>query len=789
MIKYLTFVVAGLILLGCTNKKIADDQIRLFPLSDVRLLDGPFQHAMEVNRNYIMQMDPDRLLAPYLREAGLVPKAQPYGNWESYGLDGHTAGHYLSALSLLYAATGDPEAKQRLEYMLNELNVVQQKNQNGYLGGVPGGQQMWDEIASGNIRATNFSLNEKWVPWYNIHKIFAGLYDAYIHVGSELARTMLINVSDWAYNLVSGLSDEQIQNMLIAEHGGMNDVLAQVAQITENEKYLGLAKRFSHQMILDPLLRNEDALEGLHANTQIPKVIGFKRIADATGDTLWANAAKFFWETVVLHRSVSIGGNSVREHFHPKDDFSCMILDREGPETCNTYNMLKLSKQLYLSSGDLSYIDFYERALFNHILSSQHPEHGGLVYFTPMRPRHYRVYSQPELHFWCCVGTGIENHSQFGRLIYAHNENNLFVNLFISSELNWQEKGVRVTQKTRFPDHESSLLVLELERPRAFNINIRNPKWTENREVLISINGEKQQTNAESGKYISLNRRWQTGDSIEISLPMELHLEQMPDNSPHYSILYGPIVLGAKMDTTNLIGLIADESRMGHIAWGPLYPIHNSPLLINDGREFTQNLKRTNPDSLIFAIQSNIYPDKYKNKALVPFFRIHDARYMVYWQMAQSQDLDSIIGIITATERARIILDEKTIGRVAIGEQQSEVEHRLRGERTETGINQNRRWRHAYEWFSYEIRTDSRRARTLQIIYFGGDANRQFDILINDVLIATEHLDGSRGNIFFTVDYPIPARLNESNNNVFTVTFRAHEGSMAGGIYCLRILE
>jgi len=412
----------------CTQAGAAE----YFPLDQVRLLDSPFQQAQERNLEYVLALEPDRLLAPYLTEAGLEPRAEPYGNWESSGLNGHIGGHYLTALSLAWAATGRQDLRERLDYMLAELQRAQNAHGDGYLGGVPNGRVLWAQIAGGDIRADGFGLNGAWVPWYNLHKIFAGLRDAWLYAGSAQARVMLIEWADWAAGVLSGLSDEQIQAMLTAEHGGMNEVFTDVAAITKDARYLQLAERFSHRQILDPLLQKQDQLTGLHANTQIPKVIGFERIAQQGGDATWHQAAAFFWETVVDQRSVAIGGNSVREHFHASDDFGPMISEVEGPETCNSYNMLKLTRLLFAGSPELKYADCFERTLYNHILASQDPETGGLVYFTPMRPQHYRVYSQAQQAMWCCVGSGIENHFKYGEFIYAREGETLYVNLLIT---------------------------------------------------------------------------------------------------------------------------------------------------------------------------------------------------------------------------------------------------------------------------------------------------------------------------------------------------------------------
>ena len=358
------FAAALAALLFCTGVCTADS----VPLQNVRLLDSPFRQAQDRNIEYIMAMQPDRLLAPYLEEAGLEPRAEKYGNWESTGLGGHIGGHYLSTLSLAWASTGRGDVKERLDYVLAELRRAQQANGNGYLGGVPDGNRLFAELAAGDVRADLFGLNGYWVPWYNLHKTFAGLRDAWLFGGIPLARTMLVEWADWAAGLISKLDDTQMQTMLITEHGGMNEVFTEVAAITGESHYLEAARRFSHRAVLEPLLEGQDRLTGLHANTQIPKVVGFEAVARHGGDESWREAAEFFWQTVVDERSVAIGGNSVREHFHDKGDFSPMIEEVEGPETCNTYNMLRLTRLLFASEPQGEYADYYERALYNHCL-------------------------------------------------------------------------------------------------------------------------------------------------------------------------------------------------------------------------------------------------------------------------------------------------------------------------------------------------------------------------------------------------------------------------------------
>jgi DUF1680 family protein len=478
-----------LVTLGFSLCMASAHALELAPTRDVQLFDSPFLQAQNTNKDYLMALDTEKLLAPFRREAGL-PFKETYGNWESTGLDGHMGGHYVTALALLYAATKDELVLQRLNYVIAELKKCQDNLGSGYIGGIPDSNKMWSEIARGDIRADNFSTNERWVPWYNLHKIYAGLRDAYLYAGNEDAKKMLVRLSDWTIDLTKQLSPEQMQTMLRTEHGGMNEVFVDVAEITGNQKYLKLAEAFSHQAILQPLEKQQDQLTGLHANTQIPKIIGFKKVADATHNESWNKAAEFFWQTVVDKRTVAIGGNSVKEHFHDSHDFTAMIEDVEGPETCNTYNMLKLTQLLFLSSRDnsatdmkkaknnpaMKYVDYYERALYNHILSSQHPQTGGLVYFTSMRPNHYRMYSQVHDGMWCCVGSGIENHSKYAEFIYARDLNKkmpeVFVNLFIPSRMTWAEQGISLTQNTQFPDAETTELVMETSK--RFRLQLRS---------------------------------------------------------------------------------------------------------------------------------------------------------------------------------------------------------------------------------------------------------------------------------------------------------------------------
>lgn len=788
MKKHISFFLWVFSIVWCVHGHAAS-QLASFPLADVRLLDSPFKHAEQTNLQYLLAMEPDRLLAPYRREAGLPLKTESYGNWESSGLDGHIGGHYLTALALMYASTGNEVVLQRLNYMVDELKKCQEKNGNGYLGGIPDGDDAWKALAKGKIKVDNFSLNDKWVPWYNLHKTYAGLRDAYVYAGNETAKTMLIKLSEWALQLTEPLSDEQMELMLRSEYGGMNEIFVDVAEITGDKKYLNLAKRFSHRLLLNPLLEGKDELTGMHANTQIPKVVGFKRIADATGDKKWNDAARFFWETVVEERSVAIGGNSVKEHFHPADDFQAMIEDVEGPETCNTYNMLKLSKLFYESSGNLKYLDFYERGLYNHILSSQHPDTGGLVYFTPMRPNHYRVYSQVDKAMWCCVGSGIENHGKYGELIYAHQGDQLYVNLFIPSTLNWREKKIKVRQETAFPDAERS--AIHIESDGKFTLNIRYPSWVANKALAVRVNDKKINITAKPGQYVQIKRDWRAGDKVTIDTPMQTHLESMPDQSDYYAVLHGPIVLAAKTQPfpTEKLRYFADDSRMGHIADGQLCPLDAAPTFVTDDKNFLTKITPVADKPLTFRVPV-MEGETTRQMELIPFFRLHESRYTLYWPMTSKRQYEQWQTANSMKERTRIALDAMTVDEVNPGQQQPESDHFLKSERSEMGIHLGRHWRHAEGWFSYVMNDPERVATTLRVTYFSGDAGRRFDILINDHVLAEVVLQAREGEDFYTVDYPIPRALVASApDGKLVVKFAAKEGSIAGGIYYVRLLR
>jgi DUF1680 family protein len=758
----------------------------MYPLTSVCLLDGYFKDAATANRAYLLALEPDRLLAPFLREAGLTPKAKVYGNWESSGLDGHSAGHYLSALSDMIASghDADGELNRRLDYMLGELERCQKANGNGYLGGIPKSRELWDKIASGDVKA----IWDRWAPWYNVHKIFAGLRDAWQVAGKQKARDLLVNLGDWCAQLTSGLSDEQMELMLAHEYGGMNEVMADIYTITGDEKYLTTARRFFHHAVFDPLIRHEDRLTGLHANTQIPKIAGLERIAALTGNKEEHAGARFFWENVSQKRSLAFGGNSVSEHFNPTDNFTKMVETREGPETCNTYNMLRLTEQLFSAEPQAVYADFYERALYNHILSSINVQKPGYVYFTPIRPDHYRVYSQPDCCFWCCVGTGMENPGKYGEFIYARGKDGIYVNLFIPSELKTDD-GVVLRQETRFPNEPRTRLSLKLEKPQTFTLYLRHPAWVPAGGFAVRINGEAIQVNSKPSSYAEIRREWKNGDTVDVDLPMRTSVERLPDGSDWVAILYGPIVLANPDGTENMDGLFAGDGRMAHVATGPMTPLDKVPGLLTTQEQL---LSHVVPDPsagpLNFRINDVIEPVDSKGLPLVPFFSLHERRYQMYWELTTAEKIKAQKEKLAAEERARAAREAATIDWVAVGEQQSEVEHEFKGEGTESGIFNGRRWRHG-KAIQYTLDTRGEKSIVLEVAYSGSDNGRSFDILANNTKIASQELNNEKPGEFMTKRYPIPEDvLKAAPKGRVTIQFVATR-QLAGGLFDVRLMR
>lgn len=786
-----TALLLSFVLIGCTNQT---KQETLYPgtfhLSEVKLLDGPFKHATDLNKDVLLQYDTDRLLAPFLKEAGLEPKGEAFSNWA--GLDGHVGGHYLSALAIHYAATGDEACKQRMEYFISELKRCQQAHGDGYIGGIPDGERLWSEIKSGNPGI----VWEYWVPWYNLHKTYAGLRDAWFYGGNNEARHMFIDLCDWGLTIIASLDDEQMEAMLANEFGGMNEVYADAYKMTGDVKYINAAKRFSHKEIFDSMAKRIDNLDNRHANTQVPKAVGYQRVAEINGDADYATASAFFWETVVLNRSLSLGGNSRREHFPNAADCKSYIEEKEGPETCNTNNMLKLSEGLFRMTHQAKYADFYERAMFNHILSSQHPEHGGYVYFTSARPRHYRVYSAPNQAMWCCVGTGMENHGKYGEFIYSHQDDDLYVNLFVASELTWKDKQVVLTQNTKFPDEEGSQLTINVKSPVKFKLMVRHPSWVSESDMEVLCNGENYVVNSSPSSYVAIDRTWNDGDVVEIKTPMRFTIEEMPNVSTYISVLRGPILLAAKTGTEDLHGLVAGDDRWAHVAAGKLLPVSEAPLSIGSRTDIQAKLDRMKPVEerpFTYATAGLFNDQKYADLIFEPFYRVHDSRYLMYWRSMTEQEHKEYKDVLAKIEKEKLVLEARTIDAVTPGEQQPEVDHLMKNNRSGSGYAHEEGYRDARGeegFFSYNLLTKGQEDLMLMVRYWGNEGGRRmFDILIDDQLLVTENISNKwNKDEFVNVEYKIPVEMLKGKKSV-TVTFKGKTNNAVGRVFKVRLVN
>ena len=787
----------------CAGSSQAQDRLYAdeFPLGDVTLLDGPLKHARDLNIKVLLQYDNDRLLAPFLKEAGLTPKGELYPNWA--GLDGHVGGHYLTALAM-NAATGSKECQERMEYWISELQACADANAKnhpswgkGYIGGVPNSDRVWSTFKQGDFKAYFGS----WVPFYNVHKIYAGLRDAWVYCGNEQAKSLFLGLCDWAINLTAGLTDQQMERALDTEHGGMNEVLADAYAITGDKKYLDVAKRFSHRRLLNPLSQRQDCLDNMHANTQVPKVVGFERIAELSGDEAYHNAGIYFWDIVTGERSLAFGGNSRREHFPSKEACKDFVNDIDGPESCNTNNMLKLSEELHRRNPEARFADYYELATFNHILSTQHPEHGGYVYFTSARPRHYRNYSAPNEAMWCCVGTGMENHGKYGQFIYTKKADALFVNLFVASELNWKERGITLRQETTFPYSETSrITVTEVSNHNSqlstlnsqFKLMVRYPGWVKPGQFAVKVNGQPVAIVTGPSSYVTIDRQWKKGDVVEINFPMYNYVKYMPNLPQYIALMHGPVMLAMKTGTEDLAMLIADDSRFGQLAVGKKLPTDQAPILINNNIEDIANqLQPVAGKPLHFTLSTKMV-NEIRNE-LMPFFELHDSRYMMYWLALSEDNYQGYLDNLAKQEQERQALEDRTVDKVQPGEQQPESDHFMETDDSFVGNSNDVFYRDASNghYFSYLMQTGGQTNLSLRLKYWGvGEwKSHEFDIFVDDVLVTSVNNTGKyRISEFKYETYPVPEEALKGKKQV-RVKFVAKPHRQIGEIYEVRLIR
>ena len=741
-----------------------------FSITDVTLLDGVFLKATSLNIQTLLNYEPDRLLSKFRSEAGLTPRDSNYGGWENETLAGHSLGHYLSGCSMMFQTTGDQRFSERVKYIVEELREVQKANGGGYLGAFPNGKKVFEEeVAKGNIRSAGFDLNGIWSPFYTHHKVLAGLRDAYRLCGNKDALEVERNFADWINGIVSPLNDEQLQKMLNCEFGGIGETLADLYADTGDEKYLHLSRKFYHKAILDPLKNGQDILPGRHANTIIPKLIAQARLYELTGDTSDRKAAEFFWKTVTSDHSYVTGGNGNDEYFGPAGKLRSRL--GEGTtESCNVYNMLKLTEHLFEWEASARTADFYERALFNHILSSQNPADGHVVYNLSLDMGGFKDFQDPEW-FTCCIGTGMENHSKYGKNIYYHNDNELFIFQYIASELRWKEKGITLIQKTNYPEEQGTALEFSCEKPVRLTLQIRYPYWAVN-GIRISINGKKRRVSGAPGSFIALDRVWKTGDRVEISIPFSLRLESMPDDSSRVAVMYGPLVMAG------YLGSVKDTVPRD---------IMYVPVMMTGNRDPSSWMKPV--EGMVNTFRT-INTGRPRDVEFRPFYTFSDRRYSVYWDMFTEEGWLKRQKEYRAELAEQKRIKEATVDFVQPGEMQPERNHNFRGEKTTAYRFNERPCRESRGgWFSFDMKTGGEKNLALAVDYWCGfPGAKTFDILVNEKIIATENITNKKDGQFITVPYDIPEDLLRWRSKI-TVKFRAQPGNTAGPVFGLRTVR
>jgi len=737
-----------------------------FDLDEVRLLNGPFKEAMQKDSAYLLTIEPDRLLSGFRSHSGLKPKGELYGGWESSGLAGHTLGHYLSAISMEYASGGGPEFLKRVNYIVSQLRACQLARKTGYVGSIPKEDSIWSEVKAGHIKTGGFDLNGGWSPWYTVHKVMAGLLDAYLYCGNKEALTVCEGIGDWTGETIGSLSDDQVQKMLLCEYGGMAETLANLYALTGNKKYLNLSYKFYDKRILDPLSQGKDILPGKHSNTNIPKIIASARRYELTGDQRDKAISDFFWEVMTRDHSYANGGNGNYEYLSEPDKLNDKLTDNTI-ETCATYNMLKLTRHLFEVSPSASLMDYYENALYNDILASQNHDDGMTCYFVSLRMGGQKEYSTPFDTFTCCVGTGMENHVKYQESIYARNDaGDLFVNLFIPSVLNWKAKGIKLVQRTKLPVSDVINFTLNTKKPVELALRLRKPQWANT--YGIKVNGTPVQASIDANGYLTIKRKWKNNDHIALVLPESVYAKAMPDNVDRRALFYGPVMLA------------------GELGNNEPDPIQGIPVLVSNDTDPNKWLRMVNQNALEFTSTGIGRPEDVK---LIPFNQTKNEHYSVYWDFFTPDTWTVKQKEYEAERKHEQEIEAHTTDLFRLGEMQPERDHNFTGENQTTGEDHQRKWRSAENggYLSFEMKTDPTNQNTLINTYWGMDnRGRIFDIYADNVKVATEDLNKFKENKFYNISYDLPIELTKGKSKV-TIKFVAKTGNSAGPVYLVRM--
>lgn len=742
-------------------------------MNETRILNGVFKDSESKGKEYLLYLDADRLLAPCYEAIGLEPKKERYGGWEKKSISGHSLGHFLSALSNMYLATGDLNIKEKLNYAIDELSYLQDIDKTGYVSGFE--KDCFNKVFSKNFNVTRFELGDSWVPWYSIHKIYAGLLDVYKLTNNKKALNILIKLSNWAKEGLDNLTEEEFDKMLYCEQGGMCEFFGELYEVTNEKKYLDLAIRFIDKEIIYPLMEEKDELEGKHANTQIPKILGIAKLYDITKKEKYKKASEYFWDIVTNERSYAIGGNSADEHF---GKIGSEALGVTTAETCNTYNMLKLTEYLYNWNHDVKYMDYYEKALYNHILASQDPISGMKTYFISTKPGHFKIYCSPDKSFWCCTGTGMENPAKYIRNIYYFERDSLYVNLFISSSIKIEESNIKITQITDFPREEKTKLVIEETNNETYEIKIRIPYWLNN-DIKVILNKNYIEFKKDKG-YISIKRLWEKGDNLDISLDMNLHTYVSREDKNKINFMYGPLVLAGAFGRENFpeTDILEDHLKLNH------YKGIDVPVIISEDDNLLNNIKKQEDRVLEFELDLK-NQDTNKKVKLIPFYNLHHERYTIYFTKMTKEEYKNK-NYLSYDE----LLEDITIDKINFNEQQMEIEHKLKSYNSNSGysLEYGMGYREAEDsgYFSFELFIGGEEEVYLSINNIEYEENIGFTIWVEDKIIVEENLKKVRSNITIYNFYDIPKEFIRGKEKI-KITIKAKEKLSTGKIFSARL--
>ena len=773
---------------------------RPVPLRRVRITGGPLRRAQDADRKYLIELEPDRMLAFYRTRAALPAKATPYGGWDGPGrnLTGHIAGHYLSAVSLMYAATGDERFKDRAHYLVRELALVQAKNGDGYLSALDGGREAFAALSRGEIRSAAFDLNGLWSPWYTLHKTFAGLRDAYRHTGSREALQAEERFAEWAARILAPLDAVQLAKMLNTEHGGMNEVLADLSVDTGDARWLALSRRFEHHAFTDALARHQDNLPGKHVNCQIPKLIGAAARYEYAGDGTDLITSSFFWDRVAQHHSYATGGQGLDEYFGFPDRLSRRV-DGRAAESCCVYNMLKLSRRLFSFRPDVSYADFHERMLFNHALASFDPDGVRMSYMVPVGHAEQQEYQGMFEDFTCCVGTGMENHALHGEGIYYESPDTVWVNLFVPSTADLQN-GAHLTMETNFPDGENATITVTGHAERPFTLAVRRPGWAGD-DFVLTVNGVRvalppvatlrpggaggrdlglDRGTLPPSSYVPIERMWRAGDVIALKIPKTLRLEPTPDDRTVSAIMWGPLVLAADLGARR-------EKPDGD-------PAIAAPALVADERPIADWLKPAVDHAGDFratgvARQLASPNDAPGDVKVAPFYRTHGRTYSVYFDVLTHHEFDAKVAARGAERERQRQVEASTVAFVQPGRPVDEQTFNYRSEPprpvARTGERTGRGGPGA---FSFDLPVEASGAQFLVVTYhndLGLPVLADFDIQVDGALLARYEPNQSATG-FWDATYALPRAALAARSKV-TMRFVAAPDSRIAPVYGIRI--